>query len=65
MRRVAACPPVRVLRIPFSTNVERVALGLGHKGLEVEWVEVDPADRTPVRELSGQDLVPVLDTAAR
>ena len=52
---------MRVLRIPFSTNVERVALALGHKGLEVEWVEVDPADRTPVRELSGQDLVPVLD----
>ena len=52
---------MRVLRIPLSTNVERVALALGHKGLEVEWVEVDPADRTPVRELSGQDLVPVLD----
>ena len=28
----------------------------------VEWVEVDPADRSPVRELSGQDLVPVLQT---
>jgi maleylpyruvate isomerase len=53
---------MRVLRIPFSTNVERVALALGHKGLAVEWVDVDPADRTPVRELSGQDLVPVLET---
>jgi maleylpyruvate isomerase len=53
---------MRVLRIPFSTNVERVALALGHKGLTVEWVDVDPADRTPVRELSGQDLVPVLET---
>ena len=52
---------MRVLRIPFSTNVERVALALGHKGLGVEWVDVDPADRTPVRELSGQQLVPVLD----
>jgi glutathione S-transferase len=54
--------PMRVLRIPFSTNVERVALALGHKGIAVEWVDVDPADRTPVRELSGQDLVPVLET---
>jgi glutathione S-transferase len=50
---------IRVLRIPFSTNVERVALALGHKGLAAEWVDVDPADRTPVRDLSGQELVPV------
>jgi glutathione S-transferase len=53
---------MRVLRIPFSTNVERVALALGHKDVAVEWVDVDPADRTPVRRLSGQDLVPVLET---
>jgi len=51
---------MRVLRIPFSTNVERVALALAHKGLEVESVEVDPSDRSPLRELSGQELVPVL-----
>ena len=51
---------LRVYRIPYSTNVERVALALGHKGLTVEWVDVDPADRTPVRVVSGQDLVPVL-----
>jgi glutathione S-transferase len=53
---------MRVYRIPFSTNVERVALALGHKGLAVDWVDVDPADRAPVREASGQDLVPVLET---
>jgi glutathione S-transferase len=53
---------MRVLRIPFSTNVERVALALAHKGLAVEWVDVDPADRAPVRDLTGQDLVPVLET---
>jgi glutathione S-transferase len=47
-------------RIPFSTNVERVALVLAHKGLEVEWVDVDPRDRSPVEDLSGQPLVPVL-----
>jgi glutathione S-transferase len=52
---------LRVFRIPWSTNVERVALALGHKGMAVEWVDVDPADRTPVREASGQDLVPVLE----
>ncbi|HSJ94309.1 MAG TPA: glutathione S-transferase family protein, partial [Gaiellaceae bacterium] len=51
---------LRLYRIPFSTNVERVALALAHKGIEVEWVDVDPADRTPIREVSGQDLVPVL-----
>jgi glutathione S-transferase len=53
---------VRVYRIPFSTNVERVALALGHKGVQVEWVDVDPADRSPVVEVSGQELVPVLAT---
>jgi glutathione S-transferase len=54
--------PMRVFRIPFSTNVERVALALGHKGVAVDWVDVDPADRSPVRDVSGQDLVPVLQT---
>ena len=53
---------MRAFRIRFSTNVERIALALGHKGLEVEWVDVDPADRTPVVEVSGQELVPVLVT---
>jgi glutathione S-transferase len=51
---------MRLYRIPFSTNVERVALALGHKGIGVEWVDVDPADRALAREVSGQDLVPVL-----
>jgi glutathione S-transferase len=51
---------MRVYRIPFSTNVERVALALGHKGLETEWVDVDPRHRSPVEEISGQPLVPVL-----
>jgi glutathione S-transferase len=52
---------VRVWRIPFSTNVERVALALAHKGLEVDWVDVDPADRSEVLRVSGQELVPVLE----
>jgi glutathione S-transferase len=44
----------------MSTNVERVELAAAHKGVAVEWVDVDPDDRSPVREVSGQDLVPVL-----
>ncbi|MEP6811943.1 MAG: glutathione S-transferase family protein, partial [Actinomycetota bacterium] len=46
--------------MPFSTNVERVALAAGHKGLELEWVDVDPLDRSPVEAVSGQSLVPVV-----
>jgi glutathione S-transferase len=52
---------VRLWQFPYSTNVERVALALGHKGLEAEPVVIDPADRSEVRAHSGQDLVPVLD----
>ncbi|MBA2537769.1 MAG: glutathione S-transferase family protein [Actinobacteria bacterium] len=52
---------MRLYRFRFSTNVERVALALAFKGLEVESVWIDPEDRTPVREASGQDLVPVLE----
>jgi glutathione S-transferase len=53
-------PPLRLYRFPFSTNVERVALALAHKGLDVESVWIDPADRSEVMRLSGQELVPVL-----
>jgi len=52
---------IRVHRIPFSTNVERVALAAGHKDIEVEWVDHDPADRSALVELSGQELVPVAE----
>jgi len=52
---------IRVHRIPFSTNVERVALAAGIKGIEVEWVDHDPADRAAVLALSGQELVPVAE----
>jgi glutathione S-transferase len=51
---------LRLYRIPHSTNAERVALALAHKGLEAESVWVDPADRSEVRKVSGQTLVPVL-----
>ena len=52
--------PLRLYRFRFSTNVERVALALAHKGIEVESVWVDPADRSEVVRVSGQELVPVL-----
>lgn len=51
---------IRCYRIPFSTNVERVALAAGHKGIAIDWIDVDPDDRSPVEALSGQPLVPVL-----
>lgn len=52
---------MRLWQIPYSTNVERVALALAYKGLDAEPVVVDAEDRSPVVEVSGQDLVPVLE----
>ena len=56
---------LRLYRFRYSTNVERVALALAHKRLAVESVWVDPQDRSLVREVSGQDLVPVLEADGR
>lgn len=52
---------IRVHRIAFSTNVERVSLAAGLKGAEVEWVDHSDADRSAVVALSGQELVPVAE----
>jgi glutathione S-transferase len=54
---------IRVWLIPFSTNLERVSLALGHKGVTAEPVVVDPDDRSEVIRVSGQELVPVADFA--
>jgi glutathione S-transferase len=51
---------VKIYSVPYSTNCERIALAAGHKGLELEWLEVPDADRSEVERLSGQSLVPVL-----
>jgi glutathione S-transferase len=51
---------IRCYRIPFSTNVERVALAAGHKSVPIAWIDVDERDRSPVEAVSGQPLVPVL-----
>jgi glutathione S-transferase len=56
---------LRVHRIPFSTNVERVALAAAHKGIAIEWVDHDPDDRSAIRALSGQDFVPVAEIDGR
>lgn len=52
--------PLRVYRVPHSTNVERVALAAAVKGVSVDWVDVDPADRSELVRVSGQPLAPVL-----
>jgi maleylpyruvate isomerase len=52
---------LRVHRIPFSTNVERVAIAAGLKGVAIDWVDHDPADRGAICEMTGQDLVPVAE----
>jgi glutathione S-transferase len=52
---------LKIWRIPFSTNVERVALAAGYKGLQIDWIDLDPGDRSEVERVSGQPLVPVLD----
>ena len=51
---------ITLYRAPFSTNVERVAIALALKGLEVESVVISYANRSPVVEVSGQGLVPVI-----
>ena len=56
---------IRVWSVPYSTNVERVSLALAHKGLEAELVEVPYDDRAKIRQVSGQELVPVLQHDGR
>ena len=51
---------IEVHRIAYSTNVERVAIAAAHKGVAVDWIDVDPSERSAVVALSGQDLVPVM-----
>jgi glutathione S-transferase len=52
---------IRLYRARFSTNVERVALALAHKGLEAESVWIEYSDRSLVEQVSGQGLVPVIE----
>ncbi len=38
---------------PYSTNMERIQLALGHKELDAEYIPVPYDDRSQVREVSG------------
>jgi glutathione S-transferase len=51
---------MKLYRVKHSTNVERVSLALAHMKLQAESVYVPFDDRTEIRRVSGQDLVPVL-----
>jgi glutathione S-transferase len=51
---------LRLYRAPWSTNVQRVTMALAHKGLGYDSVVISYDDRSPVQEVSGQPLVPVL-----
>ncbi len=51
---------IRLYTIEASSNTERVELALAHKGLAAEQIVVPNEDRTEIRKVSGQDLVPVL-----
>lgn len=52
---------IRLYGFPHSTNMERVQLAIGYKDLDAEFVAVPYDDRSEVRAVSGQDLVPVID----
>ena len=56
---------IKVWGFRYSTNADRVTIALAYKGVHHEEVAIDPGDRVPVRELSGQDLVPVLEDDGR
>ena len=58
---MAGGPSIRVYRAEWSTNCERVALALGHKGLAAQSVLISYSDRGPVEAVSGQGLVPVIE----
>ena len=52
---------LRIYCAPWSTNVERVTLAFGYKGLDYESVSIDYSDRSVVEAVSGQPLVPVVE----
>ena len=53
-------PKLTLYNLGPSPNSKKVRLALGLKGLAHEVVQVDPADRKRVVEISGQPLTPVL-----
>lgn len=51
---------MKLFQIPFSHNCVKVRIGLALKKLDYGLESIDPMNREPVREVSGQRLVPVL-----
>jgi glutathione S-transferase len=51
---------LRLYHLGLSPNGKRARLALGVKELVYDSVDVDPRDRNPVVEISGQPLTPVL-----
>ena len=51
---------MRLYRVPYSTNVQRVDIALAYKGLEATAVEVPVDNRSELERVSGQPLAPVL-----
>jgi len=51
---------MNLLQIPFSHNCIKVRKALAWKGVSYTIEDISPMDRTRVRTVSGQGLVPVL-----
>ena len=52
---------LRFRELSPSPNNLKVRMALRYKGIEFEAIAVDPFDREPLREVSGQDLSPVIE----
>ena len=52
---------LRFWELSPSPNSVKVRMALRYKGIEFEAIPVDPLDRAPLREISGQDLSPVIE----
>jgi glutathione S-transferase len=52
---------LRFRELSPSPNNIKVRMALRYKGIDFEAMPVDPFDRKPLREVSGQDLSPVIE----
>ena len=53
---------LRVHRVPYSTNVERVAIAAALKGVEVDWVDhPDARPHAPSARSAARTYVPVAE----
>ncbi len=52
---------LRFWELPPSPNNIKVRMALRYKGIDFEAIPIDPFDRKSLREVSGQDLSPVIE----